>query len=410
MRRRLLPLALALAGSVCGACSESRRPSPPAADFLVAAGDSTYWVSTEGGRVLVRRSPLFLARVGGRFHELYVADEEEAYRDAVFASQTMYSRDLVTGDSSEILADSAVGAAAAEYAAGHPSERPLSDDEPGDEEPGTDVGAVFELVDVHGPYVSYEYHLDAERLGVRPAHETRRGIVDLRDGARPGLERLFGDTAARRMVAEGKRLFADAVDSVLAARDARARSAVDAIGDFAFDASSFTLTDMRGHAAVQFLAPGAGDAAGGLTLPLAAVRAPRRDWWASVRETLPDASSDTLAERWHRAGYEVVAHYDTASDRVRLAIADSTSREWTVGRFQGPVYHVYWLDRAAADSVQVRALRRAFDEAVLYDESARTARAPGRRLRGAPQVRLASATRPQARPKRRPGARRAPRS
>jgi hypothetical protein len=411
-RSTALRTALAAALAAAGACADSRGAPPPVAEFLVAAGDSTYWVSTAGGHVRVRRSPLFLARVGGRFHELYVTDAERAYEDAVFTAETMFARDILTGDSSVVLADSAVGAAAAEYAAAHPNARPLDEDEDEADDPGTVVQAEVELVDAHGPYVSYELHVDAEHAGELPTRETRRGVVDLRSGTRAGLAALFGDTAARRMAAAGERLFSAALDSVLAARDARAARAVDALGDFAFDPWSFAIADERGAPAVQFLAPGAGASAGGLTLPLPAVAAPTPTWWAEVRETLPASDtakvSERAAERWPHGAYDVVARYDTAGDGVALALAapgrsKGERREWPVAQVQGPVYHVYRLDRPPLDSAQAKALRRAFDESVLYDEGARTVRAPRRPARG-PVVRLASYRRPAAAVSRQPSA------
>ena len=48
---------------------------PPEVSFLVVAGDSTYWVERSDDRLRVRASPLFLARLGREFSELYVADE-----------------------------------------------------------------------------------------------------------------------------------------------------------------------------------------------------------------------------------------------------------------------------------------------------------------------------------------------
>lgn len=383
---RLLAIA-----ALAAACGDARTPPPPA-EFLVASGDSTYWVSSAGGHLRVRRSPLFLARVGERFHELYVTDSERVYDEAVFATETMFARDILTGDSSVVLADSAVRHAAAEYAAAHPHARPLGDGEEPDD-PGTVVQAELELVDAHGPFVSYELHVDAEHVGEPVSRETRRGVVDLRDGTRATLASLFGDTAARRMAEEGRRLFSAALDSVLAARDARAALAVDALGDFAFDAASFSVTDSLGAPAVLFLAPGAGASAGGLTLPLPRVAAPPAAWWREVRETLP-AAPVTTDERWTHGGYDVVARYDAVGEAVSLLLSraagdDARGGEWPVARLQAPVYHVYRLDRPRLDSAQARALRRAFDESVLYDEGARTARANRRPARG-PLVRLAS--------------------
>jgi hypothetical protein len=50
--------------------------------FLVVAGDSTFWVERSDGRLRMRASPLFLAKVGREFSELYIADDDRSYRDA----------------------------------------------------------------------------------------------------------------------------------------------------------------------------------------------------------------------------------------------------------------------------------------------------------------------------------------
>src|SRR5687768_13946889 len=82
---RLVPAAAALAVAACGG-------APPAAEFVVAAGDSTYWVRTGPGvgreGVELRRAPLFLARADGRFYELFVTEEDYSFPDAAFVSQT----------------------------------------------------------------------------------------------------------------------------------------------------------------------------------------------------------------------------------------------------------------------------------------------------------------------------------
>jgi hypothetical protein len=65
--------------------------------------------------------------------------------------------------------------------------------------------------------------------------------------------------------------------------------------------------------------------------------------------------------------------YDTSTGPVRLVLADSAGREFPVGRVSFPVHRVYWLDAPPISAEQRAALNRAFDEAALYDEAARTA-------------------------------------
>src|SRR6185437_5629646 len=74
-------------------CQHSRaatRGDPPSAEFLVSGGDSTYWVATGSPVNHVRGAPLLLARYGGRFFELYVADEDLSYNDALLLGERLY--------------------------------------------------------------------------------------------------------------------------------------------------------------------------------------------------------------------------------------------------------------------------------------------------------------------------------
>src|SRR5918999_3362855 len=118
---------------VAGAC----RPStpPPTAEFLISAGDSTYWVRTDTTGVRVRGSPILLARYGGQFYEVYVTDDDRSFADATFVGQRIYRRSLVSGDSTLVFEDSTVSGMAGSYAADNPGSRPLGPDEEPPDEP-----------------------------------------------------------------------------------------------------------------------------------------------------------------------------------------------------------------------------------------------------------------------------------
>ena len=64
-----------------------------------------------------------------------------------------------------MFADTVVPRFAKEYALAHPGERPLSPDDEGDANPSTNVTAEVDILEVYGPYVSYEYHVDMEVPG-----------------------------------------------------------------------------------------------------------------------------------------------------------------------------------------------------------------------------------------------------
>ena len=106
LRRALVCALLAGAAACRGAEPDAARP--PDADFVLSAGDSSYWVTSEGGTIHFRGAPLELARVDGRFYELYVADDDRSYQDAVLVGQRIFRRDLVTGDSLLVYEDTIV--------------------------------------------------------------------------------------------------------------------------------------------------------------------------------------------------------------------------------------------------------------------------------------------------------------
>jgi hypothetical protein len=372
--RALLPLPFLLL-----AC---RRPAPPAApphaDFLVVAGDSTFWVHAGPQGVHSRGSPLELARWGGKFYEVYVVDDDRSYADAEIVGEQLWRRDLVTGDSLLIFRDTTMLGIERWYARAHPDDRPLGPDE--DMEPDPHVSATSELdvLDRFGPYASYEYAADLSVSGGDEWHVRRRGVVDLRSGRHPSLAELFGARNAAYLTRKGNALFVQERDSVLAARDsddARVREAVGAIGDFAFDSTSFDVVAMNGEPAVEFVVPGRGGRAGGIVLPLPPVKVAIPSWWNRAGDGLP-TSEDSVA-RWRRNDYQVVAR-DAGDGAVRLSLADAHGHAWPVARMPSPVRSIYWLDTGRADSTTLRALARAFDEAALYDEETRTAMAAPR--------------------------------
>src|SRR5688500_5885275 len=146
-------------------CACGPRTPPPSTEFLVSAGDSTYWVRTDTTGVRVRGSPILLARYGGQFYEVYVTDADRSFTDAMFVGQRIHRRELVTGDSTLVFEDSVVPAMARSYAGAHPGARRLGPDDEGADDPGTSTTAEVTILDVHGPYLSYDHHVDVEGTG-----------------------------------------------------------------------------------------------------------------------------------------------------------------------------------------------------------------------------------------------------
>jgi hypothetical protein len=382
MRYASLPTILALVALGAIGCAGGESP-PPSEEFLVAAGDSTFWVQTSRAGIRVRGAPITLARIGGRFHEVYVADDDRSFEQAVFVSPRLFRRDLLTGDSVLVWHDTTFDGVVAAYQRRNPEDRPLEPDEDTPDEPRSSNSSELGLIELHGPYLSFEYHSDVDTDDTPAWHATRRGVVDLRNGTQVTIARLFGDTTEERVVRLGRRSYLSALDSVMAAEGEGARRAAQALGDFRFDASSFALADVEGAPAVVFHAPGRGDGtSGGVTLPLPAIVVGESSWWRrDVRPELPEIDEEAARERWANGANVVEARYDTASDAAQLVLIGNRGREWSLARVGTPVYRIHWIGRTTLDSVGRNRLARAFAEAATYDENVRLVSRPLRTFR-----------------------------
>ena len=400
---RAASIAVLLVGAIACGSGRGVQSRPPDADFLVTAGDSAFWVSTSDGQFRIRRAPLMLANYGGRFYELYVADDDRSYFDALLIGQRIYRRDLLSGDSVAVFEDRRVSAIAKSYAAAHPGERPLDEDEDGSEEPHTVATSDAELLDVVGPMLSFARHTDIDITNVEDSHTERHGVVDLRNGSAPTLGMIFGDSVARRITAEGRAAYRIVIDSVRRSHGESARRAASVIDAFRFDSTSFAIVDIDGNPMVGFYVPGEGTSGEGLSLPLPHVRAPKPEWWSEIAATIPALGADSASEVWGGGRYDVIARYDTSGEYATLIVRDSTKHEWSAGRLPTPARRVYRLDQPAMDTAARRGLARAFDQSTLYSTAARTVRGPPRPR--APVIvvrwekRSAGASRPASRPR-----------
>ena len=330
-----------------------------------------------------RGSAILLAEVDGRFHEVYVADDDRSFYNAVFIGQRVYRRDLITGDSAVIYEDSIVPDLARAYGVRHPSERQLAPDEEASESPRSMATVEVEVLGLVGPYLSVAYHSDTHLEQGEEYHSTRHGVIDIRAGAPTTIERIFGAAAADTIIGRGRRAFGSALDSILAAGDTRASRAAESIAGFDFDPSSWALYEQDGSPVVAFLVPGHGERADGLALPLEPITAPVAEWWKEdVAPMLPTERSDSI-DRWTRGSYAVIARYEPASDRTRIAVQDSSGNEWQASNLSLPVHRIHWLDSPPIDSVTRQGLARAFDESVFYSEDARSVRHERRRAEAA---------------------------
>lgn len=368
--RRLAVVACA----ALGACA-AEAPGAPPAEFLVAAGDSTFWVASDTGPARVRGAPLRLVRVGARFLEVYVTDADRSHRDAVFVGTFLWARDLVAGDSILLAVDTSVLALEREYARRTPWDPPVQTGEDVAEQPSVDATTDLVPLESVGPYLSVRFRRDVEAAdSTRHRHEVRHGVVDLRRGRRVSLAELLGERAAT-VVAEGERAWRQARDSVHAERSEAGRAAEAALDDFPFDPASWALVARRDTVAVQFTAPGRGGRSGGYLLHLTPVPVGAPSWWPpDARGEVPADSGTVL--RWPNAGYDVLAVPDSSGDRATLIVRRPGTAGAVVARVPRPVHRIIRLDAPAVDAPTRAALRRAFDEATLLGEGVRTAALP----------------------------------
>lgn len=347
-----------------GGCDGSGAPT---AEFIVAAGDSSYWVRAEGSRVTVRGSPMVLARLDGRFRELYVVDEDRSFENALFVGQRLYQRDLVSGDSTEVFRDTLVTSLAERYERRNPEARQLAPDEDTAEEPSTQATAEVSVLSVHGPFLSLEYHADTSGVGDETWHMTRHAVVDLRTGKQVTLTDVLGATDADAMLERGRLLYRETVDSIRRDRRPEARRAAQSLGRFRFDPTSFSLTAPNGTLMIAFSAPGSGSGGEGFVLPMRPLPVNEPAWWQDAKSAIPTSTRER-EEIWSRGAYTVKAAYDSTARPVMMTIADSTGKEFPVGGVSAPVHRIYWLDVPEMTRAERAALQRAFEEAAKYDD------------------------------------------
>lgn len=373
------------------ACERVETPPPaPQAEFVVAAGDSVFWIRSDADGIRVRGAPMVLAQVGGRFAELYITDEDHSFYDAVYVGQRLYRRDLISGDSLLLVSDTLMRILARGYAVANPDERPLAFDEQGSENPRTIASAELFVLDVMGPWVSYEYRTDVDIVGGSTSHGLRRGVVDARTGVAATLEALFGRAEARRLTAEGQRQWRQQRDSVLAAapEDLELR---EHLARLSFDPRSYSLEVEQREPHVRFALAQSAARLPSAAQPLVPLAVDPPAWWEGVRHEHPDIAAD--GERlWEREAYTVVGRAVTEpSPRVAFALRDAGGQEWRLGFVPTPVLRVMWLDDSIVAPGTREALVRAFDDAAFYSEHTRIVRHT--RPRAAPTVRYSLAAR-----------------
>ena len=178
-------------------------PNPPTAEFLVSAGDQTYWVRSDNTGLRIRGSPLILARTGSRYYEVYVVEIDRSFPKALFSGERVFRRELASGDSAMIYDDTTIVGMAAQYRQRHPQAPILGPDD--DPEDDIDVSAVGEtdILNVLGPYVALEHRLSIERADDHGEDDTTRAVIDLRNGKPVALDRMLRDSTVQEAAGEG---------------------------------------------------------------------------------------------------------------------------------------------------------------------------------------------------------------
>ncbi len=363
------------AASLATACerpSTAATNAPPVAEFLIAAGDSTYWVRSGPEGIRVRSAPILLTNVEGQFYEVFISEDGLDYADASFGIARLWARHITRGDSLILFTDSTVLQQAALWKRRHPRESPIDpDDEEMSNDPHTVVAEEIEITDVHGPWLTFSHLLDVDtEAGGVHRHVGRRAVVDVRSAREATLSGLFGAAEAARVIQAGRASLARLLDSIRTTGDDRATVARETLDSFRFDSTSFAITDIARAPAVAFMVPGTGadDEALALHLPAIAVAAPK--WWASVQSTLPTWKADSSDVQWSRAAYRVSAAPSADGERLSLVLSASgtaNARTWPIAVVASPAYQLIPLDAPPVDSTVRAALARAFDLSTSLD-------------------------------------------
>lgn len=177
-----------------GAC-QGTGPEPPSAEFIVATPDSTYWVRSGGDGIHVRAVPMTVTQYDHRFREVYVADVDRSFNDAVFAGERVYVRDLVSGDSTLVYDDSFVVNLAAHHARVHPEAARLGPDDEAPTNPEFIATGETDIIAVRGPYALIEHRSGFEHIGGEQ-YDTVRAAIDLRTGRTVPVADLVRDDLA----------------------------------------------------------------------------------------------------------------------------------------------------------------------------------------------------------------------
>lgn len=321
----------------------------------------------------MRSAPILLTYTDGHFYEVFISDDVHDFEQASFASARVFQRDIMRTDSTLIFEDGTVAREARAWIKSHPNAIPLDpDDETADESPPTFVSDDIEVIDVHGPWLSFGHTLDIDVAGrTSHRHQRRHGVIDVRTGNRSSLQALFGNDEAARLQKLARNAFAELSDSIRNSTDDRGAAARKTLTSFVFDSMSFGITEVARAPAVAYLVPGTGEQGEALSLFLPPQVARPPEWWQSVASTLPLWNADSTELSWMRTAYQVLARPATNGEVIAIELVDKPNkgapRHWPIATVPAPAYQLIALDATPLDSSTRRALARAFDQSTVLN-------------------------------------------
>lgn len=369
--RRTVATVLAVCSAVACTPSSPARPAHAVSEFLLISDDSTAWVRDDADSTRVQRAPMLLATLDGRVVEIYVAEEPLDFDEATFLVSRVYTRDLASGDSTLVFADSTVLRTAMAWVRNHPDATRLDDDdEPPDDVPSCD--ASITPLDVIGTTLGLEVHLD-RMTGELGTHDTYRATVDLTSGRRLALRDIVSADRARISLDGAAAALRDAARAAGAQGGDLGRAAGAALSGLTIDPLSFVLAQSADSLAAQFLAHTEqviDESRDSHRFAVDAVTIGAPAWWTAARATLPQVTPDSVAHvRTDRLALDLT--YD--QHEVAQVTTGTGSARRTVLRMRGPIRRVIALDDAVTrPSGRWRAaLERAFAEAGYYSDEVR---------------------------------------
>ncbi len=371
--RRLLCVRWLVMASLVACAPSPRDSARPEAEFLVVTDDSTAWVRSAADTVVVTRAPMLVATLAGRLIEIYVAEEPIDFEDATFLVTRVFRRDLVSGDSALVFADSTVLREAREYMRAHPTAERL-----GEDDAATPAARALEAsitpLDVVGPTLGIEVHVD-RTVGELGTHDTYRATVDLASGKRLRVADIASAGTASLTLQRAQQDLNAAV--ALAGRRAGpvGKAASRAMAALLFDSLSFTLSRAGDSLAAQFLVHDEqviDEARDTHRFSLEPVPFAAPTWWNGARGPLPRRLADSSA-RIELGALSLDVAYDS-EDVAQIAARTSTGAR-PVTRMRGPVRRVITVGDSLIQPAGLwrQALERAFSESGYYSEEVRAA-------------------------------------